>query len=64
VIVAAAVALVIVATWPGLTWSPFVIAVAGYWALPLQHRTRDNARLIGWSVGFAVVLLAFGMRWW
>ena len=54
---AAAVVFVFVAAWPGITWSPFVIAVAAYWALPVELRTRKNAGIVGCSVGCALVLV-------
>lgn len=62
VVMAAAVAFVLVAAWPGMTWSPFVIAVAAYWALPAGQRTSRNGSIIGWSVGFALTMLGVVLR--
>lgn len=53
---------VIVASWPGVHASLFMLAAAIYFALPKAHRTRSNASLVGWSVGFAVVLLSWSLR--
>jgi hypothetical protein len=56
-IVAALVAFVASATLPGMPRSAFFIAAAAYFALPREHRTRENAAIVGWSVGFGLVVL-------
>jgi hypothetical protein len=56
-ILAGAIAFGLTAFWPLFPWYPIIVAAAVYFALPARHRTRSNASLIGWSVGFALVFL-------